>query len=263
MAPPQSTTAPPPPDDAPGAPGGATPPPGLTTAPQRLAAELLERADIRINGDRPWDLRLHDPQALDRALAEGNLGLGESYMAGAWDCDRLDMFFDRLLRAHIDREVQPARLAWLSLQARLVNRQNRSRAWEVARAHYDLRSEEHTPALLAALPTGAGPSPKALAAGGGPTWPAPGTATGWTCSSAACCARTSTARCSPPASPGCPCRPAWSTARTAAALGRSDAPTTTSAMTSTRPCSTPGWRTRAATGRTPTTSPAPRKPSST
>ena len=141
MAPPQSTTAPPPLDDAPGAPGGATPPPGLTTAPQRLAAELLERADIRINGDRPWDLRLHDPQALDRAIAEGNLGLGESYMAGAWDCDRLDMFFDRLLRAHIDREVQPARLAWLSLQARLVNRQNRSRAWEVGRAHYDLGND--------------------------------------------------------------------------------------------------------------------------
>src|SRR5690606_25722034 len=76
-----------------------------------------------------------------RALAEGTRGRRGSYMAGAWDCDRLDMFFGRLLRAHIDREVQPARLAWLSLQARLVNRQNRSRAWEVGRAHYDLGND--------------------------------------------------------------------------------------------------------------------------
>ncbi|WP_251370730.1 cyclopropane fatty acyl phospholipid synthase [Novilysobacter luteus] len=102
---------------------------------------MLGRADIRIDGGRPWDMRLHDPGALERALAEGNLGLGEAYMAGAWDCERLDAFFDHLLRAHIDREVQPARLAWHALQVRLFNRQNRTRAWQVGRAHYDLGND--------------------------------------------------------------------------------------------------------------------------
>ena len=113
----------------------------LDGAPQQLVAGLLGRADIRIDGDRPWDMRLHDPGALERALAEGNLGLGEAYMAGAWDCERLDAFFDHLLRAHIDREVQPARLAWHALQVRLFNRQNRTRAWQVGRAHYDLGND--------------------------------------------------------------------------------------------------------------------------
>ncbi|MDV3253895.1 MAG: cyclopropane fatty acyl phospholipid synthase [Lysobacter sp.] len=113
----------------------------LDSAPQQLVAGLLGRADIRIDGDRPWDMRLHDPGALERALAEGNLGLGEAYMAGAWDCERLDAFFDHLLRAHIDREVQPARLAWHALQVRLFNRQNRTRAWQVGRAHYDLGND--------------------------------------------------------------------------------------------------------------------------
>ncbi|GAB2629170.1 cyclopropane fatty acyl phospholipid synthase [Novilysobacter erysipheiresistens] len=116
-------------------------PPQLDTAPQQLVAGLLGRADIRINGDRPWDMRLHDPAALERALAEGNLGLGEAYMAGAWDCDQLDGFFDHLLRAHLNREIQPARLAWHALQVRVFNRQSRTRAWQVGKAHYDLGND--------------------------------------------------------------------------------------------------------------------------
>ena len=62
--------------------------PPLDTAPRQWVAGLLGRADIRLltdrsDGDRPWDMQLHDPTALDRALARGNLGLGEAYMAGA------------------------------------------------------------------------------------------------------------------------------------------------------------------------------------
>ncbi|RZA14145.1 MAG: cyclopropane fatty acyl phospholipid synthase, partial [Lysobacteraceae bacterium] len=113
----------------------------LDTAPRQWVAGLLGRADIRINGGREWDMQLHDPAALDRALAQGNLGLGEAYMAGAWDCDRLDMFFDHLLRAHLDREVQPAQLAWQALQVRLFNRQGRRRACQVGKAHYDLGND--------------------------------------------------------------------------------------------------------------------------
>ena len=71
----------------------------LDTAPRQWVAGLLGRADIRIDGARPWDMQLHDHAALDRALSEGNLGLGEAYMAGAWDCERLDMFFDHLLHS--------------------------------------------------------------------------------------------------------------------------------------------------------------------
>lgn len=112
--------------------------PTLDTAPQQLVAGLLGKADILLNGDRPWDMQLHDPAALERALAQGNLGLGEAYMAGAWDCDQLDGFFHRLLRAHLHREVHPARVAWHALQLRMFNRQNRTRAWQVGKSHYDL-----------------------------------------------------------------------------------------------------------------------------
>ena len=62
-------------------------------------------------------------------------------MAGAWDCDRLDMFFNRLLRAHLDREVRPPHVAWHALRAKLGNRQSRRRAWQVGQVHYDLGND--------------------------------------------------------------------------------------------------------------------------
>ena len=111
------------------------------SASQRSVADLLAHAGIGIDGARPWDMRLLDAAVLDAALARGNLGLGEGYVAGAWDCERLDQFFERLLRAHLEREVHSPRLAWRALQAKLANRQNRRHAWDVGRAHYDLGND--------------------------------------------------------------------------------------------------------------------------
>jgi hypothetical protein len=44
------------------------------------AERLLEQADVRVNGDRPWDFRVHDERTFARAFAHGSLGLGEAYM---------------------------------------------------------------------------------------------------------------------------------------------------------------------------------------
>jgi hypothetical protein len=64
-----------------------------------IVADLLARADVRINGDRPWDMRIHDESMAERVLAYGSLGLGESYMDGHWHAERLDEFFARVLAA--------------------------------------------------------------------------------------------------------------------------------------------------------------------
>lgn len=105
------------------------------------AQRLLERADIRLNGDRPWDLQVHHPLTLDRVLAQGSLGLGDSYVEGWWDCEQLDGFFTRILKAGLDAEVGWKARAWPWLRARLCNLQSRWRAGEVARVHYDLDPE--------------------------------------------------------------------------------------------------------------------------
>ena len=52
-------------------------------------SELLRAADIKIGGDRTWDIQVHNEALYDRILAEGTLGAGEAYMDGWWDVERL------------------------------------------------------------------------------------------------------------------------------------------------------------------------------
>jgi cyclopropane-fatty-acyl-phospholipid synthase len=100
--------------------------------------QLLARGDIRIDGDRPWDIRVHDERLYARVLAEGTLGAGESYMDGWWDCERLDECVTRVFQADVKRAITPWRDALRVFAARLVNFQRPSRALRIARHHYDI-----------------------------------------------------------------------------------------------------------------------------
>jgi cyclopropane-fatty-acyl-phospholipid synthase len=101
--------------------------------------DLFSRADIQINGRRPWDLQCHDEAAYNLIAGDISLGLGESYMDGMWDCEALDQFFDRALSAHQDQKVPISPVVLIDVaKARLLNRQNRKRSLEVAKVHYDI-----------------------------------------------------------------------------------------------------------------------------
>jgi cyclopropane-fatty-acyl-phospholipid synthase len=116
-------------------------PPRSAPALRGRLEELLGKAGIRVNGPRPWDMRVHAPGVLERIAARGSLALGESYMDGGWNADQLDEFFTRVLRAHLDREARPLSLLLPLLRERILNRQNTRRAWQVGRAHYDLGND--------------------------------------------------------------------------------------------------------------------------
>ncbi len=117
---------------------GPDPQPGA--AAPAVLRELLARADVQIQGSRPWDMRVNHPRAYRRILAQWSLGAGEAYVDGDWDCERLDMMFERLLRAELDRTAPGlARLKLLaeSLRQRLFNLQTVERARQVGERHYD------------------------------------------------------------------------------------------------------------------------------
>ncbi len=101
---------------------------------------LLAEADIAINGDKPWDIEIKNDGLADRILAQGSLGLGESYMDGWWETRSLDGFFTRVLKAKLDQKVT-AGLALQSLRAKLFNLQSARRSWQVGQAHYDLGND--------------------------------------------------------------------------------------------------------------------------
>jgi len=108
----------------------------------RFATELLEKADITVNGDKPWDIQVHDPRLWGRVLKQGNLGLGEAYMDGWWDVPALDQFIHKAVSARLERQIQ---FTWSDLllmaKSYLFNMQSTSRASIVAEEHYDLDVE--------------------------------------------------------------------------------------------------------------------------
>jgi cyclopropane-fatty-acyl-phospholipid synthase len=105
---------------------------------RRQVEGMLAAADIRINGDRPWDVQVLNDDLFTRVIAEGTLGAGEAYMDGWWDCEQLDEMICRAYRAGVQRSIRPAKLLLYYLQARVMNLQRRARAFQVGRQHYDL-----------------------------------------------------------------------------------------------------------------------------
>ncbi|WP_457321243.1 class I SAM-dependent methyltransferase, partial [Stenotrophomonas sp. P5_B8] len=108
---------------------------------QRRVTLLLHDAGITVDGDRPHDIHVHDPQFYTRVMAHGSLGLGESYMDGQWDAAALDDFLYHLMQAHLDDRVHGWREVADALKARLFNLQAGNGSFEVGKRHYDLGND--------------------------------------------------------------------------------------------------------------------------
>ncbi|MEX6503687.1 cyclopropane fatty acyl phospholipid synthase [Pseudomonas zhanjiangensis] len=103
---------------------------------------LLQLAGISLDGQQPWDLQVHDARLYERVLSQGTLGLGEAYMDGWWDCQCLDQFVFRALRAGLRERVGvSAYEAWLALRGVVANLQSKARASIVGEHHYDLGNQ--------------------------------------------------------------------------------------------------------------------------
>lgn len=85
---------------------------------------LLEYADVRVNGNRSWDIQIHNEDFYKRVLSEGPLGLGESYMGGWWDSEKLDEFFYKVLISKLDKKIKPdLGTIILNLKSKFLNMQ--------------------------------------------------------------------------------------------------------------------------------------------
>ncbi|MCW7546442.1 cyclopropane fatty acyl phospholipid synthase [Photorhabdus sp. APURE] len=112
---------------------------------QRIANEMLEKAGIQINGHNPYDIQIKNPNFYKRVLQQGSIGLGESYMDGWWDCERLDIFFYRVLRAGLENQMPNNLKDTMRIAVtRLRNLQTPKRSWIVGHQHYDLGNDLFT-----------------------------------------------------------------------------------------------------------------------
>jgi cyclopropane-fatty-acyl-phospholipid synthase len=109
---------------------------------EMFVQKLLSLADIKINGKRPWDIKVNDKRLYSRVLSGGSLALGESYMDGWWECKDMGTFFYKLLSAELDRKVKGLRhVILLGLKAKISNLQRKSRAYNIGKKHYDIGNE--------------------------------------------------------------------------------------------------------------------------
>lgn len=111
--------------------------------------DLFAQVGITVNGQEPWDIRIHNPKTYERLLTQPSLGFGEAYIEGWWDCDRLDELFFRILAAKLDEKVmQHYQLMWSAIVAKLkclkyflLNDQSKTKSLEVGKRHYDIGND--------------------------------------------------------------------------------------------------------------------------
>jgi cyclopropane-fatty-acyl-phospholipid synthase len=107
-----------------------------------LVNELLSLAEIEINGRNSWDIQVHDERFYKRAVTEVELGIGESYMDGWWDVEKLDEMIYRIVRADLQNKVKRnLKIAFRLAGFYLINMQARHRAFIIGERHYDLGND--------------------------------------------------------------------------------------------------------------------------
>lgn len=114
----------------------------MTRKVEQTVHEFLSQAGITINGSKPWDIQVNSVNFYRRLARGGDVGAGESYMVGEWDCPAIDETMARIFRAGLTKKIKPNRLAlgWLfALTLAVYSRQ--SRVDVVAKVHYDLGND--------------------------------------------------------------------------------------------------------------------------
>lgn len=110
-----------------------------------LIEAVLAQADIRINGRRPFDIKVLDDRFYERAARDGDLGLGEAYVNGWWECEAVDQLTARFIRSGLHKnEFKNLRFAVYYLRMLLSGIGRRSKAFEVGQRHYDLGNDLFT-----------------------------------------------------------------------------------------------------------------------
>lgn len=117
-----------------------------------LCVGLLSRAGVSVDGPESWSMRVHDERVWERLVGERELGIGESYMDGWWDCDRLDEMVTRILVSDVREAIRPsAKLLAMAAKTVVTNRQTVRRARRNARHHYDIGNDLYVAMLDARM----------------------------------------------------------------------------------------------------------------
>ncbi len=110
-----------------------------------VALGILEAAGVPTNGPQPWSIQVHNERLWDRVISQRQLGFGESYMDGWWDCPELDTMISKLLAINPLEYFKPSpTLALHAVRSYLRNNQTKNRAAKNAKHHYNIGNDLYT-----------------------------------------------------------------------------------------------------------------------
>jgi cyclopropane-fatty-acyl-phospholipid synthase len=109
---------------------------------EKLVGDLLELANIKINGKNPWDIQVKDKRFYRRVLNEGSIGAGESYMDGWWDSEELEETMTRIGLTNIPEKINGNyKMLFFLLKNKIMNTATIRKAYKVGKVHYDVGNE--------------------------------------------------------------------------------------------------------------------------
>lgn len=107
-----------------------------------LCQSILSTAGVPINSHEPWSIQVHEDRLWNRIISQHQLGLGEAYMDGWWDCQAIDQMLTRLLSIKVVSLLRPSpRVLFTAFKSKVLNRQSKSRAASNAKYHYNIGND--------------------------------------------------------------------------------------------------------------------------
>jgi cyclopropane-fatty-acyl-phospholipid synthase len=116
----------------------------MENSSKKTITAILDAAGVHVgpNPDRPWDMVVHDERFYDRALRDNSIGIGEAYMEGWWDVERLDELAAKVLSSSAFEKLPRDPSAFVALiRAKLWNSGAKNKAFEVGQHHYDIGND--------------------------------------------------------------------------------------------------------------------------
>ncbi len=107
---------------------------------KKIVSSYLEKADITINGQNKFDIKVNNENFYKFVLFNGSLGLGESYMEGWWECEAIDEMIFKILKAGLNKKKSKHEFI-NNIKAFIFNLQKKSKAFEIGEKHYDKGNE--------------------------------------------------------------------------------------------------------------------------
>ena len=112
---------------------------------KELCLSILEKAGVPINSHEPWSIHVKNEKLWDRVASQHQLGLGEAYMDGWWECQAVDEMLTRLLTVDATSFLKPSiPLIASTLKSKIVNMQTKSKAAKNAKHHYNIGNDLYT-----------------------------------------------------------------------------------------------------------------------